>query len=172
MTGRITVNSKLYASDYAYQGTAWQKLEQTNYGPGGEVIFYQGNNNAAPHSTTPNNILYNNIINQWTFMFSYLDVSDDKFKIGVVMFDGTLIIGGTYPAAGIYACTPSESHTYFYAFRAFGDGAWRQFIGQIGDIIVYNSSGCKGSGILTLAEVAQWYDYRRSRYGMAARSGW
>jgi len=35
-----------------------------------------------------------------------------------------------------------------------------------GDWIIYNGAG------ITTAQWAQWYDKLRTRYGMAARSGW
>jgi hypothetical protein len=163
ITGSGSTYNYLYRSDYAYQG-GWQHIAHSNYGSGSRVDFAMANATSGVVSTF-NQFLYDNVVNTWRFQFNYV-AADGKQKMGVVNPDGTLTIGST--TSTDVSSVPTSSHTHFFAFRAW-DGSntrWGQFAGQMGDIIVYNSV------LLSITEAAIWYDALRSKYSMAARSGW
>jgi len=100
--------------------------------------------------------------NIWTFHF----VDKDAYKYRIVKPDGTLWSSSeTFsPPSNIWCnylmsgCSSLDANP---ATKGLYPGG-----GSYGDWIIYSNK------VLTLAEWAEWYDKLRSRYGMAARSGW
>ena len=84
----------------------------------------------------------------------------------IVKPDGTLKITTGYPANNNTPYDINYLHVGVRYTNNMSDTGYYGVQGSFGDIIIYNFIS------LTLNEWARWYDMLRSRYNMAARSGW
>lgn len=114
-------------------------------------------NGAAPAVIT---VTYSNV---WLFHFI---ANDGIYR--VCKADGTIVTGTSLPAGSMVATiTPNY---LLMGFQYATEDPPVNLIGInptiFGDWILYSGT------TLTVAQWAQWYDKLRSRYGMAARSGW
>jgi len=96
------------------------------------------------------------LTNAWSFWFISLPYGY------VVKSDGTLIT----VSIGNKGSTRFHYIQTGIGYDGYGDQGYYAAKGSYGDWIIYNNTN------ITLAEWAAWYDQLRSRYGMAARSGW
>jgi hypothetical protein len=138
------------------------QLELSIYGPGTDYHLYAVHGGYG--SLLDRMLLfYNDQINRWLFYFMFYDPVLDAAVFGAVKDNGTLITGtrnGTYGN--------SRAIKQINLFRGWDPANVEQsfLYGQLGDVMYWRNSK------LTLASWAAIYDSLRSRYGMAARSGW
>jgi len=143
----------------ATSGTATNhNMSDDLYGGASRVDYGLRINNSGV-AKTYNQFLYATQLNKWVFVFSIVDLPNNKLYIHVVRDDGVRIIGTT---TGSYT-EVTYSPRYFKLFRFDATYYWN---GQIGDFVAYHNR------YLTEADFAIIYDKLRTRYGMAARSGW
>ena len=137
-------------------------------------IFNGAERGMSPHNPDVNDMTFANssgiacwldetfIADQWNFFFI-----DDTGRGYQVNANGTLSIGFntmslTAPVIVNYIHVGCQ-----YSTNPPGTGiGFNGAGGTFADFIIYNLT------TLTIAQWAQWYDALRSRYGMAARSGW
>jgi len=125
--------------------------------PSGADVYSNANNGGASASLT---VTYNNV---WLFHFI---ANDGIYR--VCKADGTIVTGTSLPAGSMVATiTPNY---LLMGFQYATEDPPVNLIGInptiFGDWILYSGT------TLTVAQWGQWYDKLRTRYGMAARSGW
>jgi hypothetical protein len=102
--------------------------------------------------------------NQWWFVFSVKGTANNKFKTHVVRNDGVLFITGA-PERTIITNTAIRRVRFFRYFDSV-NGFFTHFYGSAGDTFQYRGAN------LVLSDWRIIYETFRSRYGMAAPSGW
>ena len=137
-------------TDDVFSGT---EFDPTGVGSGG---FYE--HNGGWQGSTGQTPLGSLFTGRWYFLFI-----DNLKKLYAVRDDGTLITGQAIIISGVVSL--QWLHTGVRYHLANMDGRYGVHAAY-GDWLIYNFK------ILTLSEWAEWYDQLRSRYGMAARSGW
>jgi len=146
--GGYTLASRSTASG----GTVGTHLFTCNQGASQGYIFQW--------NTTPTFTYDVSLINVW--LFHFLD-NDGYYRI--VKPDGTIL------KSAVVANLSTIQYTYAFAGVDYMDAdpptaGYYPGGSSYGDWIIYNQT------TLTLTQWARWYDQLRSRYGMAARSGW
>jgi len=107
------------------------------------------------------------VFNRWNFHFIGYDPAINERRYYVVKDDGTLHIG----APGAHTLNQYVGIKRILLFS--GSTPWNgsDFVGQIGDVIVYTDQ-FDSDYLITLADWGNWYDTLRDRYGMDEKSGW
>lgn len=105
---------------------------------------------------------------RWIFVFEYYDPIPDEFghhgTKGLVRDNGTLVVGNHKVNWAYNLYTYKQVRIFRYYDSA--NVVLGYFNGSLGDIMIWRNRA------LLLSDFVEWYDSLRSRYGMAARSGW
>jgi len=175
---KILASTRTIGADFGV-GIFFKRIDQTTPGgwifelnsPTEETIVLLQSRTAIGVPSTYNfqfeNTLVQSVWEMETFGWHFL-FSDDSNYPKIVKPDGTIVSANLELTKFLFSLNDLVVGAY-YAVGDYGGGSF----GTFGDFIIYNNKkvpiSTPGDGYTPWS---QWYDDLRSRYGMAARSGW